>query len=102
MEKLSVDLSSPHTFHALPATVGMLTFPAGTRLPAEGVSVHAQDEVSFILKGELRATSGGTSWTLKEGDVTLIPAGEEHWADVVSDVTLCYVLLERAEKGTPS
>lgn len=95
MEKLSV-AATPQSFSTLPASVGLLSFPAGTRLPAEGVSRHDQDEVSFILSGELHAVSGGEVHTLRAGDVTLIPAGEEHWAQVTADVTLCYVLLERA------
>lgn len=95
MEKLSVR-DGPQVFATLPASVGQLFFPAGTRLPLEGVSVHAQDEVSFILSGRLRAFSGDGEYTLVAGDTTLIPAGEEHWAEVLEDVTLCYVLLERS------
>lgn len=79
----------------LSAGVGALEFAAGTRLPAEGVSKHEEDELAFILEGELRAVSGGQAFSLRAGDVTLIPAGEEHWAEVVSDVRLVYALVER-------
>ena len=95
MEKLRGGPQS-QTFEALPASVGTLFFPSGTRLPESGSSVHAQDEISFILSGVLEAESGGERATLRAGDVTLIPAGEHHWAEVVEDVTLCYVLLERS------
>ncbi len=93
MEKLRGG-SSAQTFKDLPASVGALSFAAGARLPESGSSVHDQDEISFILSGVLRAESGGERFTLRAGDVTLIPAGEAHWAEVVEDVTLCYVLLE--------
>lgn len=79
-------------FAALPARVGQLSFPAGTVLPPGS---HEQDEISFIHSGVLRAVSGGQSYTLRGGDVTLIPAGEVHEAEILEDVTLSYVLLEK-------
>lgn len=82
------------TFERIGASAGTMFLPAGTRVPAEGESVHAQDELSFILSGRLLACSGGETYTLVAGDVTLIPAGEAHWAEVTEDVTLAYVLLE--------
>src|SRR6476646_2969698 len=77
---------------ALPAQVGSIHFPAGTILPP---TTHEQDEISFIHSGVLRATSGGTAATLRAGDVSFIPAGELHSAEVVEDVTLSFVLLAR-------
>lgn len=91
MEKLSI-LEDRRQFQSLPATVGHLHFPAGTVLPE---TAHAQDEVSFIHSGLMRAVSGGRAYTLRGGDVTLIPAGERHSAEVLEDVTLSYLLLER-------
>ena len=75
---------------------GILEFAAGTRLPLEGVSVHDQDEVSFILSGKLNAVSGGESATLQAGDISFIPAGEQHWAQVLEDTRIAYVLIPRA------
>lgn len=91
MERFS-DLADRRQFQALPAQVGQLHFPAGTLLPE---TEHAQDEISFIHSGRMRAVSGGRSYLLTGGDVTLIPAGERHSAEVLEDVTLSYVLLER-------
>ena len=93
MERLTLnaDENAGH-FAALPARVGTLHFPAGTLLPPNS---HPQDEISFIHSGVLRAISGDQSYTLRGGDVTLIPAGEIHEAEVLEDVTLSYVLLER-------
>ena len=78
------------------AITGILEFAAGTRLPLTGVSVHEQDEVSFILSGRLEAVSGGQSATLKSGDISFIPAGEQHWALVLEDTRIAYVLIPRA------
>ncbi len=93
MEKLSLtaEATTGH-FSALPAQVGRLFFSAGTVLPPNS---HLQDEISFIHSGVLRAVSGGQSTTLRGGDVSFIPAGELHQAEVLEDVTLSYVLLER-------
>lgn len=79
------------------AVTGILEFAAGTRLPLIGVSVHEQDEVSFILSGSLEAVSGGESATLKSGDISFIPAGEQHWALVLEDTRIAYVLIPRAK-----
>jgi quercetin dioxygenase-like cupin family protein len=77
------------------AIAGILEFKAGTRLPLTGTSVHDQDEISFILSGKLSATSGGESCTLQTGDISFIPALEHHWALVLEDTRLAYVLVPR-------
>lgn len=79
-------------FQGLPAQVGQLFFPAGTLLPQ---TAHAEDEISFIHSGLMRAVSGGVEQLIGAGDVSFIPAGEPHSAEVLEDVTLSYVLLER-------
>ena len=79
-------------FVGLPAKVGRLFFAAGTVLPETS---HAEDEVSFIHSGVLKARSGGQDCLLVGGDVSFIPAGEVHSAEVIEDLTLSYVLLSR-------
>ncbi|AWN23197.1 hypothetical protein DKM44_08130 [Deinococcus irradiatisoli] len=93
MEKISLNAEhNTGSFNAVPGQIGHLHFPAGTVLPPNS---HAQDEISFIHSGVLRAVSGGQSYTLRAGDVTLIPAGEVHEAEVLEDVELSYVLLDK-------
>ena len=85
-------------FATLPAQVGQLTLAAGTVLPE---TRHAEDEISFIHSGLMRTVSGGVEGLVRGGDVTFIPAGEAHSAEVLEEVTLSYVLLERASlEGT--
>lgn len=60
--------------------VGHVRLKAGQRVPAEGTSRHALDEVSLIVAGSLTAESGGESFAVETGEVTWIPAGEEHVA----------------------
>lgn len=94
MEKISLTPdANKGQFAALPAQIGTLFFAAGTVLPPNS---HLQDEISFIHSGVLKTISGGQSDTVRGGDVTFIPAGEVHEAEVLEDVTLSYVLLDRA------
>lgn len=92
MELLTLTTGEAAPLQSLPAQVGRLHFPAGTVLPP---TRHEQDELSFIHSGVLRAVCGGKAVTLRGGDVSFIPAGEEHQAEVLEDVTLSYVLLEK-------
>ena len=59
---------------------GSVRLAPGQRVPAEGTSQHGVDEVSLIVSGSLRGRSGDEAFTIGAGDVTLIPAGEAHWA----------------------
>ncbi|KGK89628.1 cupin [Desulfosporosinus sp. HMP52] len=61
-------------------TMGTVVFPPGARVPAEGVGVHAEHEYSFIMRGSILTVSGGKECRVSEGQASLIPAGEEHWA----------------------
>jgi mannose-6-phosphate isomerase-like protein (cupin superfamily) len=85
------EFSLPHGM----AITGILEFRAGTRLPTTGCSIHAEDEVSFILSGALQAVSGDEHATLRTGDISFIPANEPHWAEVLEDVRIAYVLIPR-------
>lgn len=72
--------------------VGCAHFPAGSRQPATGASVHAQDEVSLILSGELDIETVHGKQRIKAGDLVHIPAGEAHSAIALSNVSLLFVL----------
>lgn len=59
---------------------GSVRLAPGQRVPSEGLSRHAADELSLIIAGSLRGESGGEPFEVAAGDVTLIPEGEAHWA----------------------
>ena len=90
MELLTLSTGEAAILQSYPAQVGRLHFPAGTVMPP---TRHEQDELSFIHTGVLRAVCGGQPVILRGGDVSFIPAGEEHEAEVLEDVTLSYVLI---------
>ena len=97
MEKLAIGAEAQQ-FVGLPARVGQLFFAAGTLLPETS---HSEDEVSFIHSGVLKARCGGQDALLVAGDVSFIPSGEVHSAEVLEDVTLSYVLLSRRAPAGP-
>lgn len=77
-------------------TMGTVVFPPGARVPAEGAGVHAEHEYSFVVSGSLLTVSGGKECRISEGQATLIPAGEEHWAfnDGTENCELIWVLVK--------
>ena len=100
MNLVRPDQLPARTEFALPhglAISGILEFEAGTRVPLEGVSRHDEDEISFILTGSLKAVSGDQEAELRTGDISFIPAQEEHWALVLEDTRIAYVLVSRAK-----
>ncbi len=75
---------------------GSARFEPGQRLPAHGTGSHTGDEVSYIISGHLTGESGGVPFEIGAGEMSIIPAGEEHWSVAGPEpVTLVYVLVER-------
>lgn len=75
--------------------IGSVRFESGQRLPVEGTGSHLEDELSYIISGSLSGESGGQAFSIGGGDLTIIPAGEEHWAVAGPDgADLIYVMVE--------
>jgi len=64
---------------------GSVKLSPNQRVPAEGWSGHSAEELSLIVSGSLTGVCGGAEFQAGAGDVTLIPAGEQHWAVAGSD-----------------
>ncbi|MGX7419868.1 cupin domain-containing protein [Carnobacterium gallinarum] len=76
--------------------MGTISVLPGERVPKEGVSVHEENEYSYIISGGMTGESGGEAFEISGGMGTLIPAGEEHWCINESDVPceICWVLIK--------
>jgi quercetin dioxygenase-like cupin family protein len=75
--------------------IGSVRFEPGQRLPVEGTGSHLEDELSYIIAGSLEGESGGEAFSIGGGHLTLIPAGEEHWAVAGPEgADLIYVMVE--------
>jgi quercetin dioxygenase-like cupin family protein len=59
---------------------GSVTLAPGQRVPADGWSTHTAEELSLVTAGSLSGVAGDDAFEVVAGEVTLIPAGEEHWA----------------------
>jgi len=74
--------------------VGTAFLPAGSRMPAEGVSRHPRHEVSIILEGRIRTSSGGKTAILTAGDIVSIPESEAQHTEVLQDTRLVYLFFD--------
>lgn len=59
---------------------GTVVIEPGESVPDTGFSCHEEDEYSMIIEGTIEGESGGKSFKISEGDATLIPMYEKHWA----------------------
>lgn len=50
---------------------------------------HSEDEVRFVIFGEITIGTEGKVHHLKEGDILEVPAGTKHWAKTERGV--CYI-----------
>lgn len=76
-------------------SMSVISLTPGERVPAEGVSVHEEDEYSYIYSGEINTYANGEYSVEKAGDATFFPAGEEHWCINESDepcLLVCFMV----------
>jgi mannose-6-phosphate isomerase-like protein (cupin superfamily) len=66
-------------------SVSYITLLPGRRVPVSGTGVHAEDEYSFFLEGEVYTESGDFQGVCRAGEGTLIPRGEYHWCENRTD-----------------
>ncbi len=67
------------TQHSSVINFGVTKVEPGERLPAEGYTHHEEHEYSFILSGQLTGESGGEDFIIGTGELSYIPAGEDHY-----------------------
>ncbi|ALC91460.1 cupin [Bacillus sp. FJAT-18017] len=75
--------------------MGTVTISPGKRVPLAGVSNHAENEYSIILKGSIVTETIGKTYRVSAGEATFIPAGQEHIAynDGTEDCEIVWVLV---------
>lgn len=78
--------------------MGTVRLNKGEWVPVEGYSKHKQHELSVILSGRLEVECAGEQFMLQAGEVSLIPAEEEHRARATEDAELIWFWFGRAEQ----
>ena len=66
-------------------SMSYITLLPGQRVPVSDTGVHAEDEYSFFLEGEVYTESGLFQGICRTGEGTLIPRGERHWCENRTD-----------------
>ena len=72
--------------------VGTARLSKGEWVPPEGMSTHAQDEVSIFLSGSATLESGGETRKVGPGEVIVVPAGEAHRSQALEDCEIFWML----------
>ncbi|HZK24954.1 MAG TPA: cupin domain-containing protein [Oscillospiraceae bacterium] len=65
--------------------ISYITLLPGQRVPESGTGVHEEDEYSYFIEGEVYTESGDYQGVCGKGDATLIPQGEAHWSENLTD-----------------
>jgi quercetin dioxygenase-like cupin family protein len=68
--------------HGENQTFGFVEVKAGSRLPEHK---HPQEQITYIIEGELDMTIGGKFCPLRPGMYHVIPANVVHSADALTD-----------------
>ena len=67
-----------------------VTFDAGTR---NKFHKHSCDQVLIITEGTGKVVSDDEALTVSEGDVVLIPAGENHWHGAPDGTSMAHITI---------
>ena len=67
---------------------GIVSFDAGSR---NKFHKHSGDQILIVTEGTGKVATDNEVVTVSEGDVVLIPAGENHWHGVPDDTSLAHI-----------
>ncbi|WP_256301885.1 cupin domain-containing protein [Haloarchaeobius salinus] len=59
---------------------GSYVIQPGERVPEEGWTAHAGDEISVILDGSVELVTPDGEYSVEAGTLSVIPAGVEHYS----------------------
>lgn len=74
-----------HYVHGEQMTLGLVELAAGSEVP---LHQHRQEQITYIIEGQLDMVIGGEALTLKAGDAGVIPANTPHSAQAIRACTL--------------
>jgi quercetin dioxygenase-like cupin family protein len=72
----------------------IIHFDAGSR---SKFHKHSCDQILAIVEGTVKIASDTEVLTVTEGDVGLIPAGENHWHGAPDDTSMAHIYILAAD-----
>ncbi len=69
---------------------GIVSFDAGSR---NKFHIHSGDQILIITEGTGKVANDSETWTVSEGDVVVIPAGENHWHGAPDDTSMAHITI---------
>ncbi len=76
---------------------GIVSFDAGSR---NKFHIHSGDQILIITEGTGKVASDTETLTVSEGDVVLIPAGENHWHGAPDATSMAHITITVAGSQT--
>ena len=76
---------------------GIVAFDAGSR---NKFHIHSGDQILIITEGTGKVASDTETLTVSEGDVVLIPAGENHWHGAPDATSMAHITITVAGSQT--
>ena len=69
---------------------GIVSFDAGSR---NKFHIHSGDQILIITEGTGKVATDDETITVTEGDVVVIPAGENHWHGAPDDTSMAHITI---------
>lgn len=76
---------------------GIVAFDAGSR---NKFHIHSGDQILIVTEGTGKVVSDTETLTVSEGDVVLIPAGENHWHGAPDSTSMAHITITVAGSQT--
>ncbi len=75
----------------------IVAFDAGSR---NKFHIHSGDQILVITEGTGKVANDAEVLTVNEGDVVLVPAGENHWHGAPDDTSMAHITITVAGSQT--
>jgi quercetin dioxygenase-like cupin family protein len=69
----------------------VVAFSAGSR---NKMHVHTSDQILIVTEGTGVVANDNEEHTIRQGDVVLIPAGENHWHGAPGDTAMSHITVQ--------
>ena len=75
----------------------IVVFDAGSK---NKFHTHTGDQILVVTEGTGKVGTKSETLTITEGDIVLIPAGEDHWHGAPDDTAMAHITVQPADSKT--